>query len=201
MDELCRRVLAAADGSGRPFELVLVNDCSTDATWAPDAGGRARGSPGRGDRSVAKPRSPARPLRRADLLPGTGPDSRCRSPGSPGAASPDDGADGRGRRRRVRPAAEPSGETFFKLATAHLFYRLIERCTDRPDSPETGDFRLMSRRALEVLLAMPERHRFIRGMVSWIGFRQILFFTTARPALPARPSTRCSRWCASPSTR
>lgn len=65
-----------------------------------------------------------------------------------------------------------AGETAFKLATAKLFYRLIQRLTDTPIPTDTGDFRLMSRRALDVLLSMPERHRFIRGMVSWIGFKQ-----------------------------
>ncbi len=65
------------------------------------------------------------------------------------------------------------GETWIKRATAALFYRLIERVTDVPIPRDVGDFRLISRRALDILLAMPERHRFIRGMVSWIGFRQV----------------------------
>jgi dolichol-phosphate mannosyltransferase len=65
-----------------------------------------------------------------------------------------------------------AGETFFKRATAALFYRLIQRLSSVPIPCDTGDFRLISRRALDVLLAMPERRRFIRGMVSWIGFRQ-----------------------------
>ncbi len=64
------------------------------------------------------------------------------------------------------------GETPMKLMTAAAFYRLIERLTDTPIPRDTGDFRLISRRVLEVLLAMPERHRFMRGMVSWVGFRQ-----------------------------
>jgi polyisoprenyl-phosphate glycosyltransferase len=67
------------------------------------------------------------------------------------------------------------GESPLKRATAALFYRLIELLTDVPIPRDTGDFRLMSRRALDVLLAMPERHRFVRGMVSWIGFRQVPF--------------------------
>ncbi len=65
-----------------------------------------------------------------------------------------------------------AGESQWKLATAALFYRLIERLTEVPIPRDVGDFRLISRRALDVLLAMPERHRFVRGMVSWIGFRQ-----------------------------
>jgi len=68
-----------------------------------------------------------------------------------------------------------SGETPFKRATAHGFYRLLARATDVDIPVDTGDFRLMSRRALNVLLAMPEQARFIRGMVAWIGFRQVPF--------------------------
>jgi dolichol-phosphate mannosyltransferase len=67
------------------------------------------------------------------------------------------------------------GETAFKRATAHGFYRLLSRATDVDIPLDAGDFRLMSRRALDALLAMPEQARFIRGMVAWIGFRQIPF--------------------------
>ena len=68
-----------------------------------------------------------------------------------------------------------SGETAFKRATAHGFYRLLSRATEIDIPLDTGDFRLMSRRALDALLAMPEQSRFIRGMVAWIGFRQVPF--------------------------
>jgi dolichol-phosphate mannosyltransferase len=66
-----------------------------------------------------------------------------------------------------------AGETPFKRATAAGFYRLLARATDVDIPVDTGDFRLMSRRALNALLAMPEQARFIRGMVAWIGFRQV----------------------------
>ena len=68
-----------------------------------------------------------------------------------------------------------SGETAFKRATAHGFYRLLSKATEVDIPLDTGDFRLMSRRALDALLAMPEQARFIRGMVAWIGFKQIPF--------------------------
>ena len=68
-----------------------------------------------------------------------------------------------------------AGETAFKRATAHGFYRLLSRATEVDIPLDTGDFRLMSRRALDALLAMPEQARFIRGMVAWIGFRQVPF--------------------------
>ena len=66
-----------------------------------------------------------------------------------------------------------SGETAFKRATAHGFYRLLSRATEVDIPLDTGDFRLMSRRALDALLSMPEQARFIRGMVAWIGFKQV----------------------------
>ena len=68
-----------------------------------------------------------------------------------------------------------AGETAFKRATAHGFYRLLSRATEIDIPLDAGDFRLMSRRALDALLAMPEQSRFIRGMVAWIGFRQVPF--------------------------
>jgi glycosyltransferase involved in cell wall biosynthesis len=65
------------------------------------------------------------------------------------------------------------GETWFKRVSASAFYRLLTRMTDVPIPPDTGDFRLISRQVLDALMAMPEQQRFIRGMVAWIGFRQI----------------------------
>jgi len=67
------------------------------------------------------------------------------------------------------------GDTAFKRATAHGFYRLLSRATEVDIPLDAGDFRLMSRRALDALLAMPEQARFIRGMVAWIGFKQVPF--------------------------
>ena len=67
------------------------------------------------------------------------------------------------------------GETAFKKATAKLFYRLLDKLTDVEIPLDTGDFRLMSRRALDAFLSLPEQARFIRGMVSWIGFKQVPF--------------------------
>ena len=64
------------------------------------------------------------------------------------------------------------GESAFKLFTAQLFYRTIKRLTNVAIPVDTGDFRLMSRRVVEALRRSPERHRFLRGMVSWVGFNQ-----------------------------
>jgi polyisoprenyl-phosphate glycosyltransferase len=68
---------------------------------------------------------------------------------------------------------EREGESVFKLWTAKLFYRLIGRFSDTKIAPDAGDFRLIDRRVAKALLAMPERDRFIRGMVGWLGFSQV----------------------------
>lgn len=67
------------------------------------------------------------------------------------------------------------GETLFKKKSASMFYRLLDRLVDIDIPVDTGDFRLISRRAVNALNGMPENHRFIRGMVSWIGMRQEAF--------------------------
>jgi dolichol-phosphate mannosyltransferase len=65
------------------------------------------------------------------------------------------------------------GETLFKKLTASLFYRLLRSITQVPIPVDTGDFRLMGRRALEAFRRLPERHRFTRGLVAWVGFPQV----------------------------
>ena len=67
---------------------------------------------------------------------------------------------------------EREGETAFKRWTASAFYRLINRIADVAIPVDTGDFRLMDRKVVNAFLAMPERDRFVRGMVAWTGFRQ-----------------------------
>jgi dolichol-phosphate mannosyltransferase len=69
--------------------------------------------------------------------------------------------------------AERSGETPFKLWTARAFYRLINRLSEVPIPLDTGDFRLMDRAVVDALRRMPERHRLLRAMTSWVGFRQV----------------------------
>ena len=65
------------------------------------------------------------------------------------------------------------GESWFKLFSASLFYRLIYRITDVKIPLDTGDFRLLDRKIVNIMGSMRERHRFLRGMASWVGFRQI----------------------------
>ncbi len=80
----------------------------------------------------------------------------------------DEGADVVYGQRRKR-----EGETLFKSLTAAIFYRVLRRLVDIEIPLDTGDFRLMTRRALDVLNSMPEQTRFIRGMVSWMGLKQV----------------------------
>ncbi|HEV2057788.1 MAG TPA: glycosyltransferase family 2 protein [Solirubrobacteraceae bacterium] len=65
-----------------------------------------------------------------------------------------------------------TGESRFKLKTAEWFYRIMGRLSDVPLAANAGDFRLLDRRALDALLTMRERNRYLRGMTSWVGFTQ-----------------------------
>lgn len=68
--------------------------------------------------------------------------------------------------------AERQGESAFKLLTAKMFYRMIRRLTAIDIPPDTGDFRLLDRKVVDVLTKMREHHRFMRGLSIWVGFRQ-----------------------------
>lgn len=65
-----------------------------------------------------------------------------------------------------------AGESPFKRTTAHLFYRVLSRMASVRIPADVGDFRLIDRKVLDVLRRMPERDRFVRGMIAWLGFRQ-----------------------------
>ena len=67
------------------------------------------------------------------------------------------------------------GETWFKKVSAKAFYKTLSWLSDTPIPENVGDFRLISRRVLDRLLSMPEQQRFIRGMISWIGFKQVAY--------------------------
>jgi len=92
------------------------------------------------------------------------------------AAGWEDGADVAYGRRRTR-----RGESQLKLVTANLFYRVLGRLTKTHIPADTGDFRLMDRRIVDALRQMRERHRFIRGMVSWVGGRQVAVLYDRNP--------------------
>lgn len=158
---------------GDDYEIVLVNDGSRDGTWRliQSFAARQRGIVGvnlarnhghqlavtaglnlcRGQRVLIIDADLQDP---PELLPQM-------------MAQMDEGFDVVYGRRRTR-----ASESRFKLATASLFYRLLHRISDVEIPADTGDFRLMSRRIVERLNAMPEHDRFIRGMVAWLGGRQ-----------------------------
>jgi polyisoprenyl-phosphate glycosyltransferase len=166
-----RRVMAAADGL--PIELVIVDDGSRDGTPAALA-----------ELAASDPRvkvitlsrnfghqaalTAALEHARGDVVVMLDGDLQ-----DPPELIPEmlarwrDGADVVYAVRRERP-----GETAFKRTTASWFYRLFGRLADIDLEPESGDFRLMDRRALDALLAMTERNRFLRGMSVWVGFTQ-----------------------------
>jgi dolichol-phosphate mannosyltransferase len=168
------RMVEACRGCGVSFEIVLVNDGSRDTTWnqflslakqfpevvcvnlARNHGQQLALTAGlhvcRGDRIlIIDADLQDQPELLADMM-----------------RIMDGGADVVYGQRRNR-----KGETLAKRFSSAMFYRLMERLTDVPIPRDTGDFRLMSRRVLDVLLTMPERHRFVRGMVSWVGFQQV----------------------------
>lgn len=174
IDELHRRVTAAAQAIGS-YEIILVNDSSKDTTWE-RMQTLADHDPHLTVVNLSRNHGHQLALTAGlDLCRGKRIliiDADLQDP--PELVGPmletmnEQGADVVYGLRRSR-----EGETAFKRATAKAFYRLLSRATDTEIPVDTGDFRLMSRRALDVLLAMPEQARFIRGMVSWIGFKQV----------------------------
>jgi len=172
--ELHRRLGAAcADAAGADYEIVLVNDGSRDATW-----------PAMVDLARRDPRVVAVNLARnfgkelalsAGLATVKGErvliiDADLQDPPElvkEMMAKMDAGADvvyG------LRPERE--GESWPKRASSAAFYRVLGWLVDIHIPADTGDFRLMNRRVVDVLLAMPETHRYMRGLVSWVGMRQ-----------------------------
>jgi glycosyltransferase involved in cell wall biosynthesis len=176
LDELHRRLGAAARATaGDDYELVLVNDGSSDKTWplmqalaAGDAHVMAINLSRNHGHQLAL--TAGLDLCRGDRIMII--DADLQDPpellGEMLATMDREGADVVYGVRTSR-----DGETAFKRATAHGFYRLLSRATDIDIPLDAGDFRLMSRRALDAFLSMPEQARFVRGMVAWIGFKQV----------------------------
>ena len=179
LPEFLARVAAVLDRIGGAAEIVVVDDGSRDGTW------RVMGEAAKRDGRIVAVRLMRNHGHQLALTAGL---SICRGERvliidadlqDPPELLPEmmalmDGIDGEGGadvvygQRRVR-----EGESLFKRGTAAAFYRLIGRMTDVEIPLDAGDFRLVTRRVLDILLAMPERHRFIRGMVAWIGGRQM----------------------------
>jgi glycosyltransferase involved in cell wall biosynthesis len=85
-----------------------------------------------------------------------------------------------------------AGEGIFKRATAHAFYRLIGRLSKTPIPRDTGDFRLLSPRALAALRQLRERHRFMKGLFGWIGFNQVALVYQRAPRIAG--NSKFSAW-------
>jgi len=172
--ELCRRVGAVCRSLDATYEIVLVDDGSTDRTWALIAEHAASDPSIRGIRlarnhghqlaltaGLAEARGARVLMIDADLQ--DPPELLPRM-----MAMMDEGYDvvyGKRLRRR--------GETWFKRVSARLFYRTLDWLSDVAIPVDVGDFRLVSRRILDAFLAMEERARFVRGMFAWLGYRQI----------------------------
>ena len=176
LEEFYRRMTAAAaETAGSDYELVLLNDGSADRTWSIMAGLVRR------DPHVVAVNLSRRHGHQLAMTAGL---YTCR-----GAriltidADLQDPPELLGEMWRLMDRAEADvvygsrrerqGETMLKRGTAALFYRLMRRVGYADMPVDAGDFRLMTRRVLDILNSMPEQHRFIRGMVSWIGLRQL----------------------------
>jgi dolichol-phosphate mannosyltransferase len=167
------RIIAVMEGLGEPFELILVDDGSTDASYeamhdlyARDHQVRVISFSRNFGHQIAisagldHARGQAVIIIDSDLQ-------------DPPEVIPDlvarwkDGAQVVYAQRATR-----KGETRFKLATAALFYRLIRRVAAIDIPRDTGDFRLLDRKIVDALVSMREQHRFMRGLSVWVGFRQ-----------------------------
>jgi dolichol-phosphate mannosyltransferase len=173
VDELHRRVTAAVAPLG-PYEIVIVDDGSADGTWERL---RALAATDSNLRLVRLSRNFGHQIALTAGLDAARGDAVVCIDGDlqdPPEVIPELVArwqEGYDVVYAVRERRE--GETRFKLATASLFYKWINRMSPVDIPAQAGDFRLLSRRALDALREMPERARFLRGMTSWIGFRQI----------------------------
>jgi glycosyltransferase involved in cell wall biosynthesis len=177
LQELIRRCSESAAAVGRKYELILVDDGSTDGTWDVIRSQIAcypnivamRLSRNFGHQ-IALTAGLAAVRGRLVLVI----DADLQDPpellGAMMEAMVDSGADVVYGERKSR-----AGEGWFKTFTASLFYRLLKRSTDVLIPVDVGDFRLMSRRVSDMIAQMPERDRFIRGMVASVGFKQIPF--------------------------
>jgi len=175
VDEFLRRITAACKNAvGEHYEIILVDDGSTDATWQIIS-----------DFSVADDHILAVRLHRnhghqlavtAGLAVASGErvlliDADLQDPPElldDMMAMMNQGADVVYGVRKER-----KGEIKFKLVSAWLFYKILDKLSLTPIPRDTGDFRLMDRVIVDALASMPEHHRFIRGMVSWIGGKQV----------------------------
>ena len=174
IDEFCKRIKAVMDTTNKPWELILVDDGSTDGSTERI---RELASDSEQIRAVIFARNFGHQIAvtagldytRGDAV--TIIDADLQDPPEVILDLIDKWQEGYQVVYAVR--AEREGESWFKKFTASLFYRLIYRITDVKIPLDTGDFRLLDRRVVDVMNSMREKHRFLRGMSSWIGFKQV----------------------------
>ena len=174
LSELHRRLSDVCSTSGGSFEIILIDDGSRDTTWrqmseiadihsnvlavrlSRNFGHQMALTAGlsiaRGERVLVIDADLQDP---PELLPEM-------------HALMDKGADVVYGERITR-----QGETLVKKSTAYLFYAIIQKLSQTEVHRNTGDFRMMSSRVVRALNEMPERHRFVRGMVAWVGYKQV----------------------------
>jgi polyisoprenyl-phosphate glycosyltransferase len=173
IDELCRRLHSSLSEIS-DYEIVVVDDCSTDGSWELLRGQVARDVHVRAARlsrnfghQVAI--SAGLDLARGDAV--VVMDGDLQDPPEMIPSLLAKWREGYDVVYAVR--VERGGEGWFKRTSAALFYRLLRAFAQVDIPAQAGDFRLLSRRAVDAIRAMPERARFLRGMAAWIGFRQI----------------------------
>jgi dolichol-phosphate mannosyltransferase len=175
LPEFLRRCVAACAKTGRPYEIVLVDDGSRDSTWSIIRAAAAESPQIRGiqlARNFGHQIALSAGLQAAQGACVMAIDADLQDPPEMLSdmlqlmeAEDADVVYGQ-RYQRI-------GETAFKRWSAHIFYRLIRNLSDVDIPVDTGDFRLMRRHVVAILNQMPERQRFIRGMVAWTGGKQI----------------------------
>ena len=186
-----RRLVAAIDSMPGGFEVVYVDDGSTDRTRAllELASGRdMRVGYVRLSRQFGKEAATSAGLQHARGEATVVIDADLQDPPEliPAMiAAWRGGADVVNMRRRAR-----AGESWLKRATAHAFYRVMNRLSEVPMPIDTGDFRLLSRRAVDALNALPERNRVMKGLFAWIGFRQATLEYDREPRAAGRSNWR-----------
>lgn len=171
--ELVTRLTRSLDSTDREWELVLVDDGSTDETWnlLKDAAlrdNRIRAI--RLARNFGHQAALTAGLRAAEGEAVVTMDGDLQHPPEVVPALVAKGAEGPDVVYAIRSASDSEG--WFKVMSARTFYWLLNRLASLDLPPGAGDFRYMSRRIVDTLLSMPERSRFLRGMTRWSGFRQ-----------------------------
>lgn len=173
LDELLSRLVAALEGCGRSFEVVFVDDGSRDRSFEKLA------AFARDDRRLRVIRFSRNFGHQMALTAGVDhARGRCVAVMDADLQDPPEllsemlarADEGYEVVYAVRAARE--GEGAFKKVTAHVFYRLMRRWTNVEIPVDTGDFRLMGPRAVAAFRRLRERHRFVRGLAAWVGFRQ-----------------------------